>query len=535
MDSFGFSHSVKKREDEQAKRRELLRKQMQEKATVTQDARNRTDILIEQANALRRSKEIQLEMERLRDEGARDNGVKFECSLEAVTPKALRGDSDRVILPQGVLTALSTNASVQYPMLFEVYSPETQRRTHCGVLEFSGSEGQVVLPAKVLHCLGLAPDAGSPRTVRIRYKVLPKCESLTLKVPLSMFSVFPDFKPFLESSLRTQYATMTVGDQLVVGGNVPIVVERIEPESAVCIVDADVELDLVVVDDQPGEKWLPGSAVQITSQAKLWTGKLRDTDSLRISTNASVDLFASFPPLTDANFNSFDLFEPFEDVSRGEVSLRADFTQILARGLSSWPEVIMIGIHPVRSDASGPVTVRAEVVTDTPYPLVVSDSQSTTTTCPNCLSASIPASSLSLHLVHCEARFRLCSICRKPVRVADLPRHAHCDLCARSYDDLDIHVQEWHSPMDCLCGTPVTRASLRDHRIRDCSARLVACRFCGLHVPVGNVGGMDARDRLMGFQSEHEAACGNRTEPCAVCHKRERLKDMAFHMQAYHP
>lgn len=35
---------------------------------------------------------------------------------------------------------------VEYPMLFQITNVRENRASHCGVLEFSGTEGQVFLP-----------------------------------------------------------------------------------------------------------------------------------------------------------------------------------------------------------------------------------------------------------------------------------------------------------------------------------------------------------------------------------------------------
>lgn len=529
MDDFGFSATLKKREQEQAKRRDNLRKQIQERSAQLAEAQRRTDALVQESISIKRDKELQQEMERIRDQGASSNGVAFERNLQLVMSTHLRSDSDRVLLPVDVLSELSANPNVVYPMLFEVYDPNSRRRTHCGVLEFCAEEGQILVPAKVLYSLG-----GDVREVRLRYKVLPKCTHMALQVPESVYGLFPDFRSFLESSIRTQYATMTVGDKLIVGGQVPIIADSLQPESAVCVIDADVELDLIVVDDEGSDaKWSVGSSITFpvpdgkTVQKRLTVGPSR-SQRIIISSKSRVDIFVSIPPLVEADINSFDLMASFEE-SDSSVSLEVDGSILFLRGLETWPQFIIIGV--AGSCDVSEVTVVAQHELESP----VQSSSSDSVGCPNCLSL-IPSMSLDLHLIHCQARFQLCSTCRKPVKRSDIAQHTHCEICNRAVaiDHLHEHRKQWHEPLACLCGREITRDDLPRHRRESCSNRLVLCRFCGCWVPVGDLARMDARDRIMGFVSEHEAACGNRTEICPLCSKRERLKDMQFHNQAYH-
>ena len=529
MDDFGFSATLRKREQEQAKRRENLRKQIQEKAAQVAEAHRRTDALVQESISIKRDKELQQEIHRIRDQGASNNGVAFERALELVLSDHLRPDSDRVLLPVDVLSELSGDPNLAYPMLFEVYDPSSGKRTHCGVLEFSAEEGQILVPAKVFHSLG-----GDVREVRLRYKVLPKCTHMSLKVPESVYGLFPDFRSFLESSIRTQYATMTVGDKLIVGGQVPIFADSLQPESAVCVIDADVNLDLIVVDDEGSDsKWSVGSSMRFTVlngktvQKRLTVGPIQ-IQRIRVSSNSRVDMFVSLPPLVEADLNSFDLMASFDE-SESSVSLEVDRSILLRRGLETWPQFIIIGVA-CASDISE-VTVSAQPVLET----AVESSSSDSVECSNCASL-IPSRSRDLHFIHCQARYQLCSTCRKPVKRADMAQHTHCEVCNRAvgYDHLEKHREQWHEPLACLCGRKVTRDELPRHRRESCSNRLVLCRFCACWGPVGDLSRMDARDRMMGFVSEHEAACGNRTEVCPLCTRRERLKDMQFHNQAYH-
>lgn len=43
-------------------------------------------------------------------------------------------------------TTIPAAARIDYPMLFEIHSPNSGRTSHCGVMEFVAEEGQVYIP-----------------------------------------------------------------------------------------------------------------------------------------------------------------------------------------------------------------------------------------------------------------------------------------------------------------------------------------------------------------------------------------------------
>ena len=509
MDGFGFDASLKRREAEQAKRRETLQKQLKEKSSETMEAEMRTSNILAASQARKRELETRAEFERLQDEGAADDGVKVERSLSPRLETTLRADSDRVRLPQDILVELTSNPAVAYPLMFELYNPLNKRRTHCGVLDFAAEPEAIDIPLKIAHCLGLNNTLPFP-SLRLRYKVLPRCTAVSLKVPVSMYAMFPDFRSFLESCLRSQYATLTRGDELMIGGSVPLLVAETEPASAVCIVDADVNLDLSVVGEDKEEKWLVGFESVVNGQKRLWLPKpLRPGELLRVTRVDSGDVMVSFPPSIEADFNSFDFIADSEMIVSYEELLRRQS-----------PEFMTVGVGSGHSSS-----LRSEIIIATP------SVSSSTDRCGICL-REVPQSSMDLHRLRCEALFKHCDVCKKPVPLKE--PHFHCSDCGKSYSDRAAHDEQWHVAMTCLCGAEVTRATVQTHREQYCPMKLLQCRFCLLWVPRGSTESMDARDRIMGFQSEHEAACGNRTDVCLICHRRERLKDMEFHHQAFH-
>lgn len=523
MDTFGLTSVIQRREIELKKRREIARRQQESMKMDLLDAKLNTSAIIEETMIARREREVKSELDRIRDRGAADNGVKVERVLR-LSVGALHPDSDRVILPEDVLQELTGNHLVTYPILFEIYSVSTQRRTHCGVLEFTGPKDSITVPEKVFHCLGL--KGGFSGEVRVRYKVLPKCTSVSLKVPVSAFEVFPDFRVFLESSFRQQYATLTTGDELLAGGVVPMVVASTQPDSAVCIVDSDVNLDLVLVDDDAERKWKIGETIRINkaSQRRLWIeGRMNSPEQevIRLEASSTADIFVSFWPQTHANMFCFDLME----TGRSICIPREEWKD---RG---YPEYITVGVNPIGQDEELELLALTEVIEKKHS----SEFPESSVACHNCRRL-VPVQSFPLHLLKCESDFRYCPGCERGIRKVVFESHSHCDQCMRPVGkgSEDAHQAEWHSPLKCVCSVTVTRATLAALLESECNCKPVICRFCSCPFPRGNIKNLDARDRIMGF-NEHEASCGNRTEPCDICHKRERLKDMQFHMQAFHP
>lgn len=342
---------------------------------------------------------------------------------------------------------------------------------------------------------------------------------------MSYFAIFPDFRAFLESNLRKQYTTLTVGDVISVG-----TITKLEPEPAVCIIDADVSLDLIVVEDSnpTDQKWKIGSSHQVESQSRLWITGFTQNKILRITSQASVDIYASFPPILEASSACFDkLFLAEEDGTNSMLEI----------SYAEWqshksPEFITVG-----SRVSSALTADLVEIADRDIHQneVSRSSKEDFVPCGNCKRLVAPGS-LELHVLRCEKAFKYCPECEKPIRREDMPNHSHCQECERPFDKTrtDEHNTLWHTTVRCLCGENILRSHLGAHRATTCTQKIILCRFCGLFNPVGDLRNLDARDRVMGFASEHEAACGNRTERCEICERRERLKDMPFHHQAYH-
>ena len=72
----------------------------------------------------------------------------YRCYPTVMLPGPEREDLNyggKLIMPPSALEKL-TRLHITYPMLFELTNGQTDRTTHCGVLEFIAEEGKVYLP-----------------------------------------------------------------------------------------------------------------------------------------------------------------------------------------------------------------------------------------------------------------------------------------------------------------------------------------------------------------------------------------------------
>ncbi|KDD72591.1 hypothetical protein H632_c3151p0, partial [Helicosporidium sp. ATCC 50920] len=191
-------------------------------------------------------------------------------SLAPSEARGLRRAGDKVVLPPSAGSALRDHASFRRgPMHFEVVSA-SGARTHAGLLDFRGSEGEVQLPPKVRRALwGLEaferdPLVGQGETVQVTYTRLSTGRRVVLQPQSAAFqaavagaeeggaaasAVDSDAGPaismeqVLEAALLP-HATLTEGDWVearVEAEPYFLRVREVSPGGAVCIVDSEVE------------------------------------------------------------------------------------------------------------------------------------------------------------------------------------------------------------------------------------------------------------------------------------------------------
>ena len=142
--------------------------------------------------------------------------TQYRCYPAAMMPGAERSDVEgggKIIMPPSALDQL-TRLNIVYPMLFKLSNRQTERTTHCGVLEFIADEGKIYIPYWMMQ--NLMVDTGG----------MIQVESATL--PVATFSKFQplskDFldlsnpKAVLEMRLR-HFACLSKGDIIAINYN----------------------------------------------------------------------------------------------------------------------------------------------------------------------------------------------------------------------------------------------------------------------------------------------------------------------------
>ena len=161
---------------------------------------------------------------------------------------------DKIVLPSSaleeILSAVNNNSeNLPSPLTFELRHPHTRSIVHGGVKEFSGTGDTVQLPSWMLESLQIKP---MDRVV-IKSKSLPKGTWAKLR-PLSRNATdITDYRATFESHLRSHYNTMATGQILTCrygSQSYPFLVTDLKPDSAVCITDTDLEVDLEPFDQE---------------------------------------------------------------------------------------------------------------------------------------------------------------------------------------------------------------------------------------------------------------------------------------------
>ncbi|KAH3899620.1 related to Ubiquitin fusion degradation protein 1 [Saccharomycodes ludwigii] len=149
----------------------------------------------------------------------------------------------KIFLPPSALNKLSM-LNVRYPMLFELESPDSKRKTHSGVLEFIAEEGRVYLPNWMMDVLGV--HTGS--LLLISSTDLPLGNFVKLEPQSTDFLDISDPKAVLENSLRN-FSTLTMDDIIDIKYNNKIYrikVLEVKPENeshGICVLETDLVTD----------------------------------------------------------------------------------------------------------------------------------------------------------------------------------------------------------------------------------------------------------------------------------------------------
>lgn len=180
-----------------------------------------------------------------------DNGFSFperafeesyRCYPVSFIEKPQLENGDKVILPDSALKYLALTR-VDYPMLFEIYNAATERRSHCGVIEFTAEEGMLYMPYWMMQNMLLQEGD----IVRVKTATLPKGTYVKFQLHTKDFLEISDPKAVLEKTLRN-FSCLTTGDSFMMSYNNKyyyIDVIETKPSSAISIIDTDCEAEFV--------------------------------------------------------------------------------------------------------------------------------------------------------------------------------------------------------------------------------------------------------------------------------------------------
>ncbi|CAI0539847.1 unnamed protein product [Linum tenue] len=183
----------------------------------------------------------------------------YRCYPVAFLDKAASGERKQrfVIMPPSALERLAS-LHIDYPMLFELHNPSTERVTHCGVLEFVAEEGLIYLPYWMMENMLLQEGD----LVQLRNASLEKGTYVKLQPHSTEFLDVSNPKAILETSLRN-YSCLTTGDTILVAYNNKkyfINIVETKPSAAVSVVETDCEVDFAPpLDYKEPEKPAPTS------------------------------------------------------------------------------------------------------------------------------------------------------------------------------------------------------------------------------------------------------------------------------------
>jgi hypothetical protein len=175
-----------------------------------------------------------------------------------------REHGNKIVLPPSSLHILS-HMDVSYPMMFALENKSKQRRTHVGVIEFSGVEGKCYVPYWIMTLLGLNEGA----FVSVRNLQLPSARLVKFRPQTKDFLDLADPKAFLEHQLRL-FACLTKGDTISVyhpslRKSFLIDVLDLKPANACSIIETDLSVDFAAPLDYVEPTYVrPGASTSST-------------------------------------------------------------------------------------------------------------------------------------------------------------------------------------------------------------------------------------------------------------------------------
>eukprot|EP00252_Welwitschia_mirabilis_P009947 TRINITY_DN2290_c0_g2_i3.p1 TRINITY_DN2290_c0_g2~~TRINITY_DN2290_c0_g2_i3.p1 ORF type:complete len:311 (-),score=59.12 TRINITY_DN2290_c0_g2_i3:151-1083(-) len=164
----------------------------------------------------------------------------YRCYPASFIDRPSLESGDKIIMPPSALDRLAS-LHIDYPMLFELYNSDKERKSHCGVLEFVAEEGMIYMPYWMMQNMLL--EEGDK--IRVKNATLPKGTYVRLQPHTQDFLDISNPKAVLETTLRN-YSCLTTGDTILVPYNNKkyyIDIVETKPEQAISIIETDCEVD----------------------------------------------------------------------------------------------------------------------------------------------------------------------------------------------------------------------------------------------------------------------------------------------------
>jgi len=150
----------------------------------------------------------------------------------------------KIILPASALDNLA-RLNIDWPMLFQLTNPSIpNKKTHCGVLEFTAEEGHCYMPYWMMQLLLLEEG----KFVKVRFATLPKGTYVKVQPHTTDFIDIANPRAVMENRFRN-FSALSQGDVIKLEYNKKnyylsiIEVRPAQPYRAISIIETDVEVD----------------------------------------------------------------------------------------------------------------------------------------------------------------------------------------------------------------------------------------------------------------------------------------------------